>query len=553
MKKYVIAFAFLLLSSTAFSAVRPELYIGLSPGNLPTQRVEPGDQDVEILKLWMTASDHRADGVVLKKLRFLHQGADRDQFVRYELLQGNKSLGKMSLTDSDVMQFSNLNVPLVDGKTIELRILADISVGLFSGEHQFSIPNPEFLEMKEDDFRDAITWVRGSFPIVANKILTGNHIESPKSDCNLREEPVCGEDGKSYYNLCIPFQKGIKVIHEGACDQWSFKKVEPCSEEKEIICGTDGVTYDNICFLERQENVFVRHEGECFPENIPRVANFSQAVELFDIKQTEISALRPRVSDKGRARLEELSFVLHQYNFKPTPRRNLTIYIENFLEFTQTLSDRIRLEQEIELLNAMVIEARTDSAREKFRVGEIPFLDVDEEAWFIGPVRFLRDIGIINGYTDSNGNQTGLFGPADPVTKAEITNMLFQIAEVPFDPALEALNPYAKNHWAKDEIAVAEALKLTLWKDLPNPDKKASRVDVLRAIFEIFDVDIPTVPTRSSFIDVDYHSPYLGVIQHAKQLGIISGYGDGTFRPDDSILRAEAAKMMQKVFGFLDE
>jgi hypothetical protein len=553
MKKYLIAFALLFLCSTAFSAVRPELYIGLSPGNLPTQRVEPGDQNVEILKLWMTASDHRADGVVLKKLRFLHQGSDRDQFVRYELLQGNKSLGKMSLTDSDVMQFSNLSVPLVDGKTIELRVLADISVGVFSGEHQFSIPNPEFLEMQEDDFRDDVTWIRGQFPIVANKVLTGNHIESPKSDCNLREEPVCAEDGKTYYNLCIPFQKGVKVVHEGACQHWSFKKEVLCLEVYEPICGTDGKTYSSLCHLEKKDNVFRRHDGECFPEKVPRVANFAQAVQLFDIKQTEIGALRPRVSDKGHARLEELSFVLHQYNFKPTPRRNLTVYIENFLEFTQTLSDRVRLEQEIELLNAVVIEARTDSAREKFRVGEIPFLDVDEEAWFIGPVRFLRDIGIISGYTDSNGNQTGLFGPGDPVTKAEITNMLFQIADAPFDPALTAQNPYAKNHWARNEIAVAEALKLSMWKDLPNPDKKASRAEVLRAIFEIFDVTVPTGPTRSSFIDVDYHDPDLHVIQHAKQLGIISGYGDGTFRPDDIILRAEAAKMMQKVFGFLEE
>ncbi len=548
MKKYLIAFGGLLLFSTTLATVRPELEVSLSPSNLPTQRIEPGAENVEILKVQFFATNHEGEGVTLKKFRFLHQGDNRDQFVRYELMQENKSLGKISLADSDVMQFTNLNVWVPDGKTIEIRILADASMGTFSGEHVFSVPNPDFLEIEETDFRSTETWFVGDFPITANKILLGNHVESPSPECNLREEPVCGTDGKTYYNRCFPFQKNVEILHEGACQEWSLPEETACTDDYDPVCGSDGKIYSNMCYLNKKKDVFWQYDGECFPAEVPRIANFQQAVELFDLKHIELNALRPRLSDKGEARLGEISFVLHQYNFKPTPRRELIQYIENFLEFTQTLSDRTRLEQEIELLNSLVIEARTDSAKEKFRVGEIPFIDVDEEAWFLGPVRFLEQLGIIGGYLDDNGNETGLFGPGDPVTKAEITNMLFQIGDLPFDPILEAKNPYATNHWAKEEIAMGEALGMTMWADLPNPDKKASRAGVIRAIFEIFDVEVPTGPVRSSFSDVDIHSPDLQIIQYAKRLGIVSGYPDGTFHPNEPILRAEAAKIMQKVY-----
>ncbi len=553
MKKYIIAFGVLFLISSAFATVRPEMEVELSPGNLPTQRIEPGAENVEILKVWFSPYNHNGEGVTLKKFRFLHKGDNRDQFVRYELMQGNKSLGKISLVDSDVMQFTNLNVRLPDNKTTELRVIADTSMGTFSGEHQFSIPSPEFFLLEEDDFRDLETWLLGDFPITANKILLGNHIESPSPECNLREEPVCGTDGKTYYNRCFPFQKDVEILHEGACQHWSFPEEVACLDVYEPVCGDDGKTYSNLCYLQKKEGVFKQYDGECFPEEVPRIANFAQVVELFDVKHVELNALRPRISERGAERLTEISFVLHQYNFKPAPRRQLIEYIENFLKFTQVLSDRTRLEQEIELLNSLVVEARISSAKEKFRVGEIPFLDVDEEAWFLGPVRFLQGIGIIGGYLDDNGNETGLFGPGDPVTKAEITNMLFRIGNIPFDETLEPQNPYAKNHWARDEIIMGEALGLTMWADHPNPDKKADRVEVLRAIFEIFNVDVPTGPVRSSFSDVDYHSPNLHVIQHAKRLGIIDGYPDGTFKPKNSILRAEVAKMMQKVFELLAE
>jgi len=552
MKKLVFVLGILLAGSVFAEDTRPGLEVQLSPGNLPTQRVIPGTESVEILRVWLTAKNHEeANGIALQKLRFLHEGADRDQFLRYTLMQENKSLGKESLADSDSIKFGNLNVWLADGKITELRILTDVSRGDIGGEHTFAIPRPDDLTLKKNDIRDEDTYVTGDFPVRANKIIVGKFTEAPSPECNLREEPVCGADGKSYYNLCIPFQKGIEVLYEGACDQDDFAPLEPCPETFEPICGTDGWTYANSCEFERKEGATKLHDGSCFPKDFVRPNNFSSAVDLFDMKENELSALRPRISEAGQERLARISFVLHQYNFTLPPRLELVSGIGDFLDFTQNLSDRSRMEQEIELLNVAVIDARTASAQEKYERGKIPFVDADEDAWFLGPVLFLKQHGWITGYTDSEGKETGLFHPDQFITRAEITDIALDAAGITKNPALAPANPFAEGHWAHDVIATAEELGLSLWADEPNPDKKVDRGEVLKLIFEVFDVKVPNGSAIPYFSDVYTDSQNFNAIQYAKKKGIVSGYSDGTFHPNEPTIRAEAAKIIKNAYDIL--
>lgn len=556
MKKLLLGLAVLLFPLMTFaSEIQPQVEVRLAPGTKPTQRVNPGDKSVELLRMWMTASNHNAEGVKIKKITFHYDGVDRDQFLRYYLMQGNKTLGKLSLIDTDYLEFSNLNIWLTDGNTEQLRVLADISTGDMTGEHRFELAHPDFIELEKDDIRDTDTYVYGDFPIKANKILIGQDedFEEPSEECNLREEPVCGTDGKTYYNLCIPFQKGVEILHDGACQNWSFPELEPCIEIYQPVCGDDGRTYSNQCFLDRKEDVYKKHDGSCFPKNFERPVTFSRAVELFDLKNNELQELRPRLTDSGIARLNDISFVLHQYNFTFDPRQNMIEHLGDFLDFTQNLSDRTRLEQEVELLNAAVVESRRTSAEEKYNRNKIPFIDVDEEAWFFGPVQFLKSRNWVTGYIDENGEHTGLFRPDNFVTKAEATKLIFDAASVDYSDAPMPMNEYAENHWAQSVIGKAEDMGLALWEDEPNPDKKADRVEVLELIFEVFDQEIPNTYTRSSFSDVSIVSPFLNLVQKSRNLGLISGYPDGTFRPGEPIVRAEVAKMVQEAFNLFQK
>ncbi len=552
MKKLLIAFVFsLLFGSTSYAEVQPRLEVQLSPGNKPTQRVEPATENVEVLRIWFTASNHPANGITIKKLKFKRESADDpDQILRYYLMQGNKTLEKISLPGIDTMEFKNLSLWAPDGKTIELRILTDISTGEFTGKHTFTIAHPDNVTVKKSDIRDADTWVFGRFPITGNKILIGAKDTTPSPDCNLREEPVCGEDGKSYYNLCIPFQKGIKIKHEGAC-QIRKTGTEKCHENYEPVCGSDGKTYTNLCFLE-EKGLFPDYMGECFPKSYNPPRTFKYAKELFDLKKNQLLQVRPRISNYAQEKLNSIEHILDNYNFAFDPKKDLLPKISSFLQFTQNPSDRSILEKEIDALGMATGVARSQSAREKFKLGGIPFLDVDEQEWFYGPVKFLKEKGWASGYLDELGNQTGLYRPDNHVTKAEITKLAFEASNILWKNQTEnPTNRLAHDHWAAQIVALAEENGLNMWRWWPNPDKKATRGEVLRLIFEVYGVEPPKTFPTSSFSDVSKYSKNFRYIEHAKQIGLISGYPDGTFREKNPILRAEAAKIIQNAFQML--
>ena len=48
-----------------------------------------------------------------------------------------------------------------------------------------------------------------------------------------------------------------------------------------------------------------------------------------------------------------------------------------------------------------------------------PFADVSEDAWYYKAVRFVQEQGLMNGYSD------GRFGPNDPLSRAQLAQILF--------------------------------------------------------------------------------------------------------------------------------
>jgi hypothetical protein len=58
------------------------------------------------------------------------------------------------------------------------------------------------------------------------------------------------------------------------------------------------------------------------------------------------------------------------------------------------------------------------------------------------------------------------------------------------------------------------------------------------------------VPQASSFPDVESSDWFFSYVETAKHHGWLKGYPDGTFRPGNSINRAEAAKILGNAFGF---
>lgn len=73
-------------------------------------------------------------------------------------------------------------------------------------------------------------------------------------------------------------------------------------------------------------------------------------------------------------------------------------------------------------------------------------------------------------------------------------------------------------------------------------DREQFEIDVLELVRE------RSVPSRiSRFADVSDHHWAVKVIEQAAEAGILSGYPDGTFRPDGSVTRAELAVVVARL------
>ena len=178
------------------------------------------------------------------------------------------------------------------------------------------------------------------------------------------------------------------------------------------------------------------------------------------------------------------------------------------------------------------------------------FTDVEDTSWYAPYVSSLGEWGIVSGYKDANGNSTGSFGPGNSVTVAEILKMVTKAVRI--DEAacpVPVRHVEAREHWAAAYAGCGEQRQARVLASgyAIALDRPATRAEVLAVMHDLFDDDVPPLP--SSFADTANHR-FSADITYASLLKIVSGDTDangsptGSFRPDDSVNRAEAAKIL---------
>lgn len=190
-----------------------------------------------------------------------------------------------------------------------------------------------------------------------------------------------------------------------------------------------------------------------------------------------------------------------------------------------------------------------DDLIDQLSEGDVPqFNDVVMGAWYESYVRKVAQWGIVTGYKDEQGRSLGRFGPGDPVTVAQMLKMALESAKVDETQCGSSPeHPQAQGHWATQYVACGEKKNMRILRTFPNLDRPALRGEVLVIIHDAFGDRIP--PLLSTFEDTAGH-PYEADIAYDAVLGIISGDTDrwgsstGTFRPNDQVNRAEAAKII---------
>lgn len=155
-----------------------------------------------------------------------------------------------------------------------------------------------------------------------------------------------------------------------------------------------------------------------------------------------------------------------------------------------------------------------------------------------------------------HGFKDGTFRPDETVTRAQIAAMIVRNLEMTYNGKISYTD--TKQSFAVKEIEMAREAGIILgFSDGTfRPDQAVTRGQVA-AITSRFvqnmcgsssDSALCETGSSLSFPDVEKDYWAAEAIQHAASVGIISGFGNGTFRPEQPITRAQAVVMLNRLF-----
>lgn len=170
-----------------------------------------------------------------------------------------------------------------------------------------------------------------------------------------------------------------------------------------------------------------------------------------------------------------------------------------------------------------------------FADDETNISDIDNH-WAKENINVLVGKGIIKGYTD------GTFKPNNNVSVSEAVKML--ITSLGIDPGNASKS---EGHWATNYMVEAMDRKYILGDELTNWDRPITRGELARIIVRALDEKYEENIEEYSSQIKDYEkidNEFKEYVLKAYVKGIITGYPDGTFKPDNNITRAEASTML---------
>ena len=162
--------------------------------------------------------------------------------------------------------------------------------------------------------------------------------------------------------------------------------------------------------------------------------------------------------------------------------------------------------------------------------------DVPDDFWAKEDIDILSEKGIISGYN-------GEFRPFDTLTRAEMAKIICTLAGL--SDQSSDFNDVHSTDWFYSYVgAAAKAGLITGYEGSFNPHTNISRQDSAVIIYRLYK-DKANTTSDISFTDdgniADYAKDAVAALANA---GIINGYEDGTFKPLNSISRAEIAKLV---------
>jgi hypothetical protein len=175
-----------------------------------------------------------------------------------------------------------------------------------------------------------------------------------------------------------------------------------------------------------------------------------------------------------------------------------------------------------------------------FTVSTSRFSDVPRDFWAYPYIEYLATHGIISGYADNT------FRPNNNITRGQVAKMI-TLAKgwTPLNPPTPTFIdvPPAHPFYSFIETVAAHGVVSGYADGTFRPGNNITRGQISKMITlgEGWTLVAPPQPT---FSDVPPAHPFYQYIETVAAHGVVSGYADGTFRPNANATRAQLSKML---------
>lgn len=179
------------------------------------------------------------------------------------------------------------------------------------------------------------------------------------------------------------------------------------------------------------------------------------------------------------------------------------------------------------------------------------FTDVSRSDWYYQFVDYVTSKGYFNGVADKT------FAPADNMTRAMFVTVLFRFHGAKGDSSQSAFVDVAPGEWYTAAINWAAANKIVdgvgNGKFAPNdPITRAQMCTMIERYLALYrkawKVTLPETGSVSVMVDENAIPAYaLAAVKQCQRHGLVNGFEDGTFRPNDLSTRAQVAAVIYRM------
>lgn len=165
-----------------------------------------------------------------------------------------------------------------------------------------------------------------------------------------------------------------------------------------------------------------------------------------------------------------------------------------------------------------------------------------KDHWAMDQILEASELGYFRGVGDY------LFGPDDPMTRAAVTQVLQNMYHFDSSQSEQVYSDVHSNYWAFDAIQrVSGAGVMSGYEDGTfRPSKSITRAEIAALVDRLLATE---VNGRTVYADVSTDHWAYESISKVSQLGILRGYSDGTFHPEQPITRAEFATLILRLLA----